>query len=304
MDKHVKIAHIKDKYKCDKCDYVCAASSSFYIHMKKDHIMCTVCQFVTTSDKMFKRHMISWHSTQNLQAKSNDDISNYQKGDKEIPLKIESVNQKKEIQEPFQGSKASLAEPGANETDIADICKEKSLSNKVVGVNKDDEYWTLKDEANEEKEDGFWTFEEISFSCLQCDFIGSSESDIRHHKYTHDKENGGIRCEKCPFISKSKGGLTNHMVKIHFQEPNTVQRAKKGEKVEYNCSDCDFIAAGTRQMTKHALDIHKTVLRINKNPRDNRKLDAVPLAKDKICKYCPYATAYMYNLRKHERAVH
>ena len=112
-------------------------------------------------------------------------------------------------------------------------------------------------------EEEYWTNDEVAFSCKACEYVGSSESDLYQHKahhmerglsthvvQIHGKDSGGVKCEKCPFIAKSRRRLTIHLRLDHNISP------------EIDCSDCDYVAKSTRDLTSHALDIHQNVLKI------------------------------------------
>ena len=274
VDRHKKLVHRKDKYKCDKCDYATSSHGNFHLHKRKPHIKCKVCSFVATNDTMFKRHMTSWHSTQNIQGTNNYDAT-------ENPLEKQ---QKKGFSDSLQDSQPSLTE--LDDASTANNYKEGNLPCNVDEA-EDNYYWTLDDENVEDKDDNFWSFEEISFSCLQCDFIGSSESDTEHHKLVHEKENGGIRCEECPFVSKSRGGLTSHMAKIHSHLPNLKQmkRAQKEKEImgatvmavvnnvhrsqkqgtTLQCEECPFISSNLQGLSTHKMAAHNPELKMKCN---------------------------------------
>ena len=242
MDRHITIVHVKDKYKCDKCDYATSVKASYYAHKKKDHLTCEICQFVTTNDRLLKRHKVSWHSSCNLQTESN----------------LSTQNEVAEITKSFQESKSSLSEHDQSETNTAYNCKEESLENKVAEF-KDGVYWTpfiglFKDELKpDEVKDDYWTFQENTLSCSDCNFVGSSESDISQHKANHHKKNTEVQCEKCPYISKSKGGLTHHMGVMHLHRPKLKKAPTQKEKI-YKCNLCDYTTNHSISFRKHKSD--------------------------------------------------
>ena len=260
MDRHVRLVHKKDKYKCDKCDFITASRSSFYLHKKKDHIKCEICQFVTTGDKLFKRHMISWHSAKNLQTESHDTTSDDQKDAAEIP-------------DSFKGFKSRLS---GHDESTAGTCKEDSLKNKVDEVREED-YWTSKGKT---------------CSCLACDFVGSLESDLSRPKVTHDEENGGIRCEKCPFISKSKGDLTHHMDAMHFHKPKLQTRKEKN----YKCDICDYTTCHSTSLKKHKID-HITSM-------TDEGMIKITNTTSLQCEECPFIGGNSQGLSTHMKVAH
>ena len=77
---------------------------------------------------------------------------------------------------------------------------------------------------------------------------------------------------------------------------------KKYDK--FMCSECNLVFSGTRVLSRHALDAHRKVLKIKKNPRISQQQRKTKLAKDKLCYFCPYSTAYEFNLRNHMNAMH
>ena len=138
---------------------------------------------------------------------------------------------------------------------------------------------------------------ETNKTCKSCPLSFKSKQSLSIHVVQKHREN---KCHKCPFKTVSRRRLNNHLCKDHDIDERILKASSPGMK----CSDCDYTTKGTRDLTNHALSFHQKILRINKNPRKNRKSDVGTLVKDKICQYCPYKTAYEHNLRKHERGVH
>ena len=99
-------------------------------------------------------------------------------------------------------------------------------------------------------------------------------------------------CSHCTKSFKSEIGLNMHNTNYHKLERVT----PKPDTTEYKCSDCDFFVIGrNRKLTKHVLEAHGKVIKINK------KFDQ---EKHKACRFCPFVTANKQNLWIHENAVH
>ena len=232
----------------------------------------------------------------------------------DIELKLDIKSEHNNASQESAGTTSNLQVKTERTLDYKDTTPSSTMlgagdEHEISSARDESDYWTFEECASVDEE--FWTFEEIAFSCQKCDFVGDSKSDLSlhvadAHPASEDEETNillteNLQCQECPFVGKTRGDLIGHKVKLHGQKAKV---RKQYSSIEYKCSDCDFIAIGTRKLTNHALDVHKKILKINKNPRVNMKSDSLTLVKDQVCRHCPYATAYKYNLRKHENAVH
>ena len=167
--------------------------------------------------------------------------------------------------------------------------------------------------------------------CSKCDFICETYRMLwKHNKIAHIKTSNAehVKCSECNFFCTKKRILSRHVTRAHpelepegmvtclecnyncYSTPGLkrhVTAAHRKTRVKYekvNCSDCNLVCNGMRLLSRHALDVHQKVLNFNKNPRVAQQQRKTKLVKDKLCHFCPYSTAYEFNLKKHINAKH
>lgn len=67
----------------------------------------------------------------------------------------------------------------------------------------------------------------------------------------------------------------------------------------FKCKHCNFLTHIEQVLIKHVRNAHD--LGLNRAPQRRK---STTLAKDQLCSFCGYATAYKPNLTKHVRAMH
>ena len=228
------------------------------MHKKKSHIKCEFCSFVTTNGYMLRKHKSSMHPmSKSYPTDSQDD-------DRKI---IKSRHET--LKESPQSDTSMDDENAENECDNEEDVKEN------VENDTSNEMKTL-----ENAEDEYWTFEEIAFSCQQCEFIATSESGLGEHTAAvHYQPSREIKDEVAPCDTASN--QTNDLFQqddeiakddtkfISSNEPQNKEEIKKESeqishmvthstqrKPKMKCSQCDHITTSVWMTSKHEKVAH------------------------------------------------
>jgi hypothetical protein len=124
---------------------------------------------------------------------------------------------------------------------------------------------------------------------------------LKHRRLTHYP-----RCDHCYFISRNSDVLDKHDCK-HHRTPAVTKKKKVNTKA---CPDCGIVPKTTQTLNKHIATVHKKLRPFKCDQCDYRATRKEYLAEhvngvhkgNKVeCKYCGYATANVYYIKKHEK---
>lgn len=270
------------KYRCKLCHYNNESTVLLRQHMRlhktKQPFECSLCDFIADSSEALQDHMIQHCKVRLYQCKMCPSTFNYKS---QLRAHMRAHNDLDILMCDFcdfeTRSVGSLRVHMKTHEQLpaltCDVCKCVFISNEDLQVHKIEGKCQPVGDASDD------TTENSSFKCGQCDFIATSEKEIRNHKRGHKLVEQTIKkCPYCEYAAASVEQVQHHIGSIHGET--------KQMKL-MNCELCGFVALSIRSLKSH-MKRHVNDQRFVQQPLEQYK-----------CNLCGYVCHHLPSLKSH-----
>ena len=137
------------------------------------------------------------------------------------------------------------------------------------------------------------------FPCDLCEYSGSRKIFLNEHVNTVHLRMKQYKCDTCEFVTGHSSSLINHKNGCPIEVPKSDTKRKR---YSFGCSDCRYKCKTIISLSKHALNVHQTVLDLNKMRKVKRRRQMK--SPELRCLDCSFKTESATELLDHARDVH
>ena len=126
------------------------------------------------------------------------------------------------------------------------------------------------------------------YKCDHCEQSFASKTSLNYHVKKHHSDSTGILCENCDEICPDFKSYIEH-IDLHSR--------LFYDNVGHNCTECELIIHGKRNLRRHMSEVH------NQEQKLNSVKTSIP-SFSHVCDECNFRTKRKYDLKEHKKHQH